>query len=156
MPIKDLADLAGVPESQLGRVIRFTATSGFLHEPVTNYVSHTSLSAQFTADQSWLDAAVFAAEVATPTALHMPAATQRFGSSRDPTETAYNLALNTRRPFSAAIQERPRLGRQWSAYLHQAVGLHQEKDMVEMLSQLNWSNLGDALVVEVWTQSRPR
>ncbi|KAL4926157.1 uncharacterized protein BDV17DRAFT_299841 [Aspergillus undulatus] len=151
--IKDLADLAGVPEFQLGRVIRLMATSGFLQEPITNYVSHTPLSVQFVTNQSFLDAAVFMAEVAAPTALQMPTATQRFESSRNPTETAYSLALRTIQPFGVAIQEQPKLGRQWSAYLRHAVGLHQEKEIVEMLSQLKWSNLGNAFIVEVGAQS---
>ncbi|KAL2871730.1 uncharacterized protein BJX67DRAFT_369800 [Aspergillus lucknowensis] len=153
MAIQDLADLAGVPEIQLRRVIRLMGTSGFLQEPVPNYVSHTPLSVQFVTNQSWLDAAVFMAELAAPAALHMPTATHRFGGSRHPTETAYSLALNTLQPFGAAIQERPKLGRQWSAYLHNAVGLHQEKEIAEMLSQLKWSSLGNAFVVEVGAQS---
>ncbi|KAJ5761822.1 uncharacterized protein N7511_005204 [Penicillium nucicola] len=153
MAIKDLADLAGVSEIQLGRVIRLVATSGILQEPITNYVSHTHLSAQFVTNQSLLDAAVFMAEVAVPTALQMPMATQRFGSSRNPTETAYSLALRTIQPFGVAIQEQPKLSRQWSAYLRHTVGLHQEKEIVEMLSQLKWSNLGNAFIVEVGAQS---
>ncbi|OKL55381.1 hypothetical protein UA08_09362 [Talaromyces atroroseus] len=151
--IRDLADLAGVPKTQLSRIIRLTATSGFLQEPIANHVSHTPLSAQFMVNQSLLDAAVFMAEFAAPAALHMPMATERFGSPKSPTETAYNLALNTMRPFNVAIQERHKLGRQWSAYLHQAVGLHQEKEIVDMLSQLKWSNLGNASIVEIGAQS---
>ncbi|KAL5041476.1 hypothetical protein BDW71DRAFT_201346 [Aspergillus fruticulosus] len=151
--IKDLADLAGVPEIQLGRVIRLVATSGFLQEPITNYVSHTPLSAQFVTNQSLLDAVVFMADVAAPAALQMPTATQRFGSSQNPTETAYSMALRTIQPFAVAIQEQPKLGRQWSAYLRHAVGLHQEKEIVETLSQLKWSNLGNAFIVEVGAQS---
>ncbi|OJJ57384.1 hypothetical protein ASPSYDRAFT_180018 [Aspergillus sydowii CBS 593.65] len=153
MSIQDLADLAGVPEIQLRRVIRLMGTSGFLQEPMPNYVSHTPLSAQFVTNQSWLDAAVFMAELAAPTALHMPTATHQFGGSRHPTETAYNLALNTLQPFGAAIQERPKLGRQWSAYLHHVVGLHQEKKIADMLSQLKWSSLGSSFIVEVGAQS---
>ncbi|OBT49352.1 hypothetical protein VE00_00489 [Pseudogymnoascus sp. WSF 3629] len=95
LPIKDLADLVGVPESQLVRVIRLTATCGFLREPIPGFVSHTPLSAQFISNQSLVDATVFIAELATPTALQMPQATQRFGASSSATESAYNLALNT-------------------------------------------------------------
>lgn len=149
LPIKDLADLVGVPESQLVRVIRLTATCGFLREPVSGFVSHSPLSAQFITNQSLLDATVFIAELATPTALQMPQATQRFGASPSATESAYNLALNTVRPFHVAIQERSKLRRQWSAYLLHAAGLHQEEEIIEVLSRLNWSNLGNACIVEV-------
>ncbi|KAJ5655731.1 hypothetical protein N7507_007681 [Penicillium longicatenatum] len=152
MSMQDLADLAGVPQIQLHRVIRLMCTSGFLQEPLPNYVSHTPLSAQFVTNQSSLDAAVFIADLAAPAALHMSTATQRFGGPWHPTETAHNLALSTLQPFGAAIQEQPRLGRKWSAYLH-AVGLHQEKEIVDTLSQLKWPSLGNAFIVEVGAQS---
>ncbi|OBT69832.1 hypothetical protein VE03_00980 [Pseudogymnoascus sp. 23342-1-I1] len=153
LAIKDLADLVGVPQSQLVRVIRLTATCGFLREPIAGFVSHSPLSAQFITNQSLLDATVFIAELATPTALHMPQATQRFGASTNATESAYNLALNTVRPFHVAIQERSKLRRQWSAYLCHAAGLHQEEEIIEVLSRLNWSNLGNACIVEVGAKS---
>ncbi|KFY04765.1 hypothetical protein O988_00530 [Pseudogymnoascus sp. VKM F-3808] len=153
LPIKDLADLVGVPEGQLVRVIRLTATCGFLREQTTGFVSHSPLSAQFITNQLLLDATVFIAEMATPTALQMPHATQRFGASTNSSESAFNLALNTVRPFHVAIQERPKLRRQWSAYLCHAVGLHQEEEIVEVLSRLNWANLGNACIVEVGAKS---
>ncbi|ELR08153.1 hypothetical protein VC83_08898 [Pseudogymnoascus destructans] len=153
LPIKDLADLVGVPESQLVRVIRLTATCGFLREPIPGFVSHSPLSVQFISNQSLVDATMFIAELATPTALQMPQATQRFGASSSATERAYNLALNTVRPFHVAIQERSKLRRQWSAYLCHAAGLHQEEEIIEVLSRLNWSNLGNACIVEVGAKS---
>ncbi|KFZ03776.1 hypothetical protein V502_10671 [Pseudogymnoascus sp. VKM F-4520 (FW-2644)] len=153
LPIKDLADLVGVPESQLVRIIRLTATCGFLREPILGFVSHSPLSAQFITNQSLLDATVFIAELATPTALQMPQATQRFGASPSASESAYNLALNTVRPFHVAIQERSKLRRQWSAYLCHAAGLHLEEEISEVLSRLNWSNLGNACIVEVGAKS---
>lgn len=149
LPLKDLADLVGVPERQLVRVVRLMTTSGFLREPIPGFVSHSSLSAQFITNESLLDATVFIADLATPTALQMSNATQRFGVSLNNTECAYNLALNTVRPFHVAIQEHPRLRRQWSAYLCHAAGLHKEEEIVEALSRLNWSNLGTARIVEV-------
>ena len=149
LPFKDLADLVGVPESQLVRVIRLMTTYGFLREPMLGFISHSSLSAQFITNGSLLDATAFIADLATPTALQMSNATQRFGASLNNTECAYNLALNTVRPFHVAIQEHSRLRRQWSAYLCHAAGLHKEEEIVEALSRLNWSNLGNACIVEV-------
>lgn len=112
-------------------------------------MTHTRLSAQFTAEQSLLDAVVFLAESAAPAALQMASATQRFGSTRSPTECAYNLALSTVRPFQVARQESCKLDRQWSAYLCHAAGLQQEDALVDALSRLSWANLGDACIVEV-------
>ncbi|KAI0126596.1 hypothetical protein BJ170DRAFT_684181 [Xylariales sp. AK1849] len=152
LSIKDLAELTGVPQKQLHRVICMTATAGFLRVIESDLVAHTPLSAQFIANQSLLDAAMFMAETAAPTALLMSAATQRFGDSLDPSETAYNLALKTSGTFNIACQSL-KLARQWSAYLRHAAGLHQEEEVVGVLSRLNWSNLGDACIVEVGAHS---
>ncbi|KAK2594656.1 hypothetical protein QQS21_007632 [Conoideocrella luteorostrata] len=146
--VKDLADLVGVPQDQLSRVIRLMATFGFLHQPDANSVAHTPLSAQFL-DNSWLDAAVFMADHLAPTALQMSLATQRFGASQNPGESAFNLAFNTTRSFSTSVLNSHKLRRQWSAYLDHAAGLYREEDIFQALSQLNWTKLGNVCVVEV-------
>jgi hypothetical protein len=148
VPIKDLSDLTGVPEGQLSRVIRLTATCGFLQEPKPHHVTHTTLSAQFTTDQSLLDAVVFLAASAAPAALQMASA-HHFGAMRTPTGSAYNLAVDTMRPFHATRREGSKLDRQWAAYLLHAGGLQQEDAVVDALSRLNWANLGSACIVEV-------
>ncbi|KAG6358770.1 hypothetical protein INS49_012289 [Diaporthe citri] len=149
IPTKDLADLAGVPVSQLLRAIRLLATVGFLQEQEPGSVAHTPLSAQFITSQSLLDASVFMAESAVPAALQMPIVTQRFGATQGPAEAA----MGSMRPFQSALQERSKLRRQWSAYLRHAAGLHQEEEVVDVISRLNWSNLGSACIVEVNARS---
>ncbi|MDI1492733.1 MAG: hypothetical protein OHK93_004515 [Ramalina farinacea] len=123
VPIKDVADLSGVPEGQLLRVIHLTATAGFLHEPQPGQVTHSALSAPFVTNPSYLDAAMFLATSATPAALDMALTSQRFGESDRPDETAYNVALKTSKPFHTARQQCTKLHRQWSAYLHYSGGL---------------------------------
>ena len=56
--IEELAQLADVPEIMLSRVVRMIATSGFLCEPQPGFVAHTPLSASFSTDLSFFDAAV--------------------------------------------------------------------------------------------------
>ncbi|KIA75338.1 hypothetical protein HK57_00217 [Aspergillus ustus] len=153
MTMTDLADLAGVPEPQLARIIRLMSTSGFLNEPLPNHVSHTPISAEFISNQPLLDATAFLTHIVAPTALQMAPATHRFGSSQTASHTAYNLAMDTAQPFGVAIHERPKWGRQWAAYLHRAGGLRQESEIVNMLAQLKWANIGNALIVEVNAQS---
>ncbi|KAJ9142488.1 6-hydroxytryprostatin B O-methyltransferase [Pleurostoma richardsiae] len=139
VPVKDMADLSGVPEEQLTRVIRLTATIGFLHESQPGHVCHTPLSAAFVSDPSFLDAAMFLAESVAPAALQMAEATQRTQLSYRPNGSAYNLAFNTTEPFQVARDERPRLSRQWTAYLHHAGGLHTADNVIEILTRLNCS-----------------
>lgn len=113
---RDIADLVGVPEAQLSRIIRMTATCGFLREPEPGKVAHSPLSADFLTNPSLLDAVVFLANTAAPAALHMPDCTQRFRDSRAPSETAYNVASNSAVLFNAACEQRPQLRRQWAAF----------------------------------------
>ncbi|KKP04916.1 hypothetical protein THAR02_02937 [Trichoderma harzianum] len=150
MAIKDLSDLAGVPEALLSKIVRLTSTYGFLQEVQPGFVSHTRLSAQFLADHSLLDAATFLADSVAPAALHMINGVPqgpRFGSHLFPSVGGGVGAVPS--PFFVARQERPKLNRQWIAYLRHAAGLCQAEEMAEMLARLNWANISNACIVEV-------
>lgn len=124
-----------------------TATAGFLREPQPGHIAHTALSAPFVAKLFNLDAAMFLAETAAPTALKMAAATQRHGQSDSPSESAYSLTFNTAQTFQSACEQRTKLQRQWSAFLRCAGD--REDSVTELLSQLDWHNLGNACIVDV-------
>ncbi|KAL4975326.1 histidine phosphatase superfamily [Aspergillus desertorum] len=148
VPIKDVADLAGVPENQLSRIVRMTATAGFLHEPDPGHVAHSALSAPFVTKPSYLDAVMFLAGTVAPSALQMPLATQRFRQSLCPDETAYNLALNSPATFASTSEQRPKLQRQWPAFLR--YGTNDTDDRVtDLLSGLDHFRRGNISVVEV-------
>ncbi|KAI1493818.1 O-methyltransferase family protein [Biscogniauxia mediterranea] len=151
VPLRDVAELAGVPEHQLCRIVRMTATAGFLQEPQPGYIAHTALSAPFVTKLFYLDAAMFLAETAAPTALQMASATQRSGNSEFSTESAYNTAFNTPQSFAAACKQRTKLQRQWAAY-RRCAG-EGDSGVVELLSRLDWRSLGSACIVDVGAQS---
>jgi len=155
VPIKDIAELSGVPTAQLTRVIRLVATVAFLEEPSDGYVAHTALSARFTSDPSLLDAAMFLAETAAPTALQMSKATTPTGFGDQPTKPTLDSVMSG--------SERPKLRRQWAAYLQHAGGVQPQDDATDVLAQLHWSSInaqasdGDSAagihVVEVGAES---
>lgn len=148
VPFEDVADLAGIPETQLCRIVRLTATAGFLHEPQPGHVAHSALSAPFVTRPSFLDAAMFLSETAAPAALHMAVATQRFGQPQRPNESAYNIAVNSSDTFASAYDQRSKLQRQWSAFLHHGMdGV--DASVTDILTRLDWLSLGSASVVEV-------
>ncbi|KAL5356066.1 hypothetical protein BJX96DRAFT_171259 [Aspergillus floccosus] len=153
--IKDVSDLAGVPEPQLSRVIRMTATAGFLTEPEAGLVAHTSLSAPFVTQPFHLDAAMFLAGVIAPTSLQMAAATERFGGSARPSESAYSLTFNAAGGFADACEQQPRLQRQWLAFLRYATGDVRDvvTDVLTCLAPLQGSR---AHVVEVGAKTPDR
>lgn len=152
VPIKDVADLAGVPEAHVLRIVRMTATAGFLQEPQPGQVAHSALSAPFVTKPSYLDAVMFLAGTVAPAALQMPTATQRFGSSVRPNETAYNLAFNNPATFASTCEQRPKLQRQWPAFLR--YGTNEVDDRTtDLLTRLDHFRRGNISVVEVYLPS---
>ncbi|KUJ11677.1 uncharacterized protein LY89DRAFT_594589, partial [Mollisia scopiformis] len=145
---KEVADLAGVPEKLLYRVVRMMATAGFLQEPQPGHIAHTALSTPLVTDLSCLDAAIFLAQIAAPTALHMASATQRPGDPEPVNKSAYSIAFNTSQTFELTCVERTKLQRQWFAYRRCAAG-DVEGSMTELLGRLNWHSLGGAYIVDV-------
>ena len=125
-----------------------TATAGFLCTPQSAHVAHSALSAPFVTRPSYLDAVMFLSETAAPAALHMAAATQRFGQSQRPHESAYNVALNTSSSFAGMCDQRSRLQRQWPAYLRHALN-EADSGSTDVLTCFEWVSLKNATVVEV-------
>lgn len=140
VPSKDVADLAGVSETQLRRVVRMTATAGFLFEPQPGYIAHTALSAPFVTNLSYLDATIFLAETAVPASLQMAkgSAMSSIVGSEAPTVSS---------SLSSAYVSETKLQRQWSAY--QLCTGDQDDGITEMLSRLNWHSLKNTCVVDV-------
>ncbi|KAH7324115.1 hypothetical protein BKA65DRAFT_608680 [Rhexocercosporidium sp. MPI-PUGE-AT-0058] len=151
--ITDVAELSSVPEGLLSRIVRLTATVGFLSEPQPGHVAHTSLSGSFVSDPSFLDAGMFLADSAMPAALKMATATQKFAGSDSPTETAWNIHAALDQPFHVVRRQKPKLNRQHSSYLRHAAGVHTDEEVVALLSKLNWSRLWNPSIVEVGAQS---
>lgn len=154
VPISDIAELAGLPASQLARVVRMTATAGFLLEPQPDHVAHTSLSAAFVQRLHYLDATLFLGKVSAPEGLRMAERTKRgdyyledSGSDgrndntcKRRTETQKNL------PTRLSLQN-PKLQRSWSTFL-QCLG-DVDDSIDEVLLRLDWNSLGKATIVDV-------
>lgn len=147
MPAKEIADLAGVPELLLCRVVRMMATAGFLQEPRPGHIAHTTLSARFVTNLPFLDAAMFLAETVAPTSLQMSTSTQRQGELEVSTHSAYSVAFGTSQSFHSACTDRSRLQRQWSSYSRYAADA--DSSVNEVLGRLNWRSLGSACIVDV-------
>ncbi|KAI0128172.1 hypothetical protein F4776DRAFT_629490 [Hypoxylon sp. NC0597] len=152
-PVKDVADLTGVSETQLSRIVRMTATAGFLCEPRPGFIAHTALSARFVTQYSFLDATTFLAEIGVPTALQTSAAARFQGQPGRPSEgtTPYSIAFNTSQAFPLACEQRKKLQRQWTAFSRSAGD--SEDCITEVLSQLDWLRVGDACIVDVCAHS---
>ncbi len=159
---RDVADMAGVSETHLSRVVRMTATAGFLDEPQPGYISHTPLSASFVTNLAHLDAALFLADTAVPTSLQMASATRSHNDtlvngSINPlsltagSPTAFAVASGTSQTFQAACARQSKLQRQWAAY-RWCVG-DADDAISELLGRLNWGSLGTQCVVDACAPS---
>ncbi|KAH8698803.1 hypothetical protein BGW36DRAFT_293914 [Talaromyces proteolyticus] len=154
--VKDVADLIGVPETQLCRVIRMVTTAGFLQLSQQGYITHTPLSISFVAKPSYLDAAMFLAGTAAPAALEMTAAIkQPSGSSEKSSNTMHNTSFNNTIFSSAGETQSPRLQRQWHSYLRYGTGYICDT-ATDILTCLEPLRNGNASVVEVGARSTER
>lgn len=99
---------------------------------------------------------MFLSESYVPTALQMAQSTLKFGDSQQPNRSAYSLTLAAGIPFHAVRGDRPKLSRQWHAYLRHAGGLHAAaEDAPDILAQLNWAEVATAgaCIVEVFLKT---
>ncbi|KAH7396380.1 hypothetical protein BKA66DRAFT_566872 [Pyrenochaeta sp. MPI-SDFR-AT-0127] len=149
VPVQDVADISGVPYQQLLRLIRTTATAGFLHEPQPGLVRHTALSAQFVKKPFLTDAVAFLSDTALPAALQMVTTTRhriQLPNNKLDMDTQSELSL------SARCKRYPKLKRQVAAY-HRLRQIAFDDSVSEILSRLDWTSLGDATVVQVGARS---
>ncbi|KAJ5769695.1 hypothetical protein N7520_004254 [Penicillium odoratum] len=151
LAIKDLAQLSGVQETELARVLRLTASRGFLQEPQPGHIMHTRLSSRFVSHRRFRDATTFLADCVTPSALRMKSTVQHSTTVGIPRESGYQLAFSTSVPFAKACSLAPRLQRQWTAFLQYTENF--DKRITEVLTRLDWGNLGDTCIVETGAQS---
>jgi hypothetical protein len=148
VPFKDVADISGVPEAQLCRVARMMATAGFLQEPRPGQVAHSPMSAQFVTHPALLDAAMFMSETVAPAALKMSTATKEFAGSDRPDQSAYNVAFERSITLAGCFEQRPKLQRQFAAYLSYGTG-DEDAGVQDVLMRLDWRSLGNATIVDV-------
>ncbi|KAI1113096.1 O-methyltransferase family protein [Nemania sp. NC0429] len=151
----DIADLVGVPEVVLSRIVRVAAAAGFLAEPQPGHIAHTALSAPFVKDTAHVETIAFLANTAAPAASCMTAATVQYQQMRmyhDGRSSAYSLASKSSSSFDADCRQRPKLYRRYDSYIRcisQADHEMDDEDAVKLLLQLDWQALSNARVVIV-------
>lgn len=144
----DLADLTGVSAAQIRRIVRTTATAGFLCEPQPDHVAHTPLSIQFVKRPSCLDAIMFMAETVAPSALHMAEAARRAARYQQTGASAFQIATNSSVSLAAACEKDAKLQRRAGAF-QRLVAASKAAAVAQLLSTMDWEGLGQATVVEV-------
>ncbi|KAK5748105.1 hypothetical protein LTS12_021840 [Elasticomyces elasticus] len=145
---EELATLASVPELILSRMVRLSATAGFLREVQPGVVAHTDLSAAFSTQLSYLDATLFLSRHITPSALQLTSGCLT-AETAPPGSVGNSSGSLIRTPSRATFDGRDSriLSRQWSAYKNSMVGV--DDSASTLLQQIDWKSLGKGVVVYV-------
>uniref|UniRef100_A0A8H7K9W8 O-methyltransferase domain-containing protein n=1 Tax=Bionectria ochroleuca TaxID=29856 RepID=A0A8H7K9W8_BIOOC len=144
----DLTDLTGVPEIQIRRIVRTTATIGLLCEPQPNYVAHTPLSIQFLKRPSLFDALMFATDTIIPTSQSMAEATRQEVEHSEIIKSPFQIATHFSSALPVACKADTRLLRRSCAF-QRLDSLSKAKALTKLLSPIDWEGLGQATVVEI-------
>ncbi|WQF88455.1 Putative O-methyltransferase COMT-type, winged helix-like DNA-binding domain superfamily [Colletotrichum destructivum] len=141
----DLADLAGVPPSQIRRIVRMAATVGILCEPQPGHVAHTPLSAQIYKKPSYLDAVRFTAETVVPTSLRMADATRRKMQHHQEDANPFRIATDSSLSLASACERDHKLHRRAITF-RRLTSVNRTSAVLEMLSSVNLEELGQTVV----------
>ncbi|KAK0637046.1 S-adenosyl-L-methionine-dependent methyltransferase [Bombardia bombarda] len=145
----DLAKTTNVPESSLRAVTRMVMTTGFLHEPTPDHVSHSALSAPFIQDPHLMTWMLHMVNHTVPFMNGFIRATEKFGPSQKAAETAFNVAFNTDLAYFPYLKSKPELEREFDAYMQSQSKAHGGAKVEHLLDGFDWASLRDrALVVD--------
>ncbi|EFX00780.1 afls pathway regulator [Grosmannia clavigera kw1407] len=153
VPFQDVADMACVSVSELRRVVRFTAMSGFICEPQADFVAHTKLSRHFLLKTALSDAVLFFGDAVLCTALNTPLTTQlqtRTAHGRNP---AFPYPITA---FPLGGSPQPRLKRQAAAFQRQVLqqALSSERATADLLeSWMADASSDNSTVVQICCES---
>ncbi|KAJ5993665.1 O-methyltransferase [Penicillium sp. IBT 35674x] len=150
--ILDLAAAAQLPLHQLNTVLRMAATSGLFKFHSSDTIGHSAASllhansSQFTAWNTCVSQYVFNASA------QLPAATQLWGDSCDPTHSPFNLAFNSALPFGKFLADNLPIAQVMGRFV-QATEMVDSNDVRHLVTGYEWGALKDAILVDVASAS---
>ncbi|KAI0390141.1 O-methyltransferase-domain-containing protein [Xylariaceae sp. FL0594] len=150
IPYNELAAASGVPEGSLRAVARMVITMGFLSEPAEGRVAHNDLSAAFVKDRHLMTWLLHMVNHTVPFMNAFARATERFGDSTKPNETAFNVAFGTDLAYFPYLKSRPDLESEFDAYMQSQSQVHGGARVEYLLEGFDWASLREgAQVVDV-------
>lgn len=147
---KDLAHETQVPETTLRSAIRMVMTMGVLREITNGRVSHNTLSAPFVENPHLKVSMLHMVNQTIPLMGGMIRATEKYGGSHEMNETAYNVAMNTDKPFFEHLKAHPELESEFDSYMQSQALVYPSTSVENLLRGFDWDSLpGGAVVVDV-------
>jgi 6-hydroxytryprostatin B O-methyltransferase len=144
-----LAAEVHVPEAMLRSIARMAMTAGILFEKTDGSLCHNALSTPFVQDPHMRVQLKHFCTATVPIMAGMVKATENWGDTRQPNETAYNVANGTDLPFFAHLKANPTLQKKFEDYMKSRAVSHTGSRAEYLLEAIDWSSLGDARVVDV-------
>lgn len=138
-----------VSEPLLRSMARMAMTTGFLCETPNGRLSHNVLSASFSENTHLQVQLKHLFKATVPIMAGLVKATEQWGGTQAPNETAYNIANDTDLPFFAHLKTRPELQKNFENYMKSRAVSHTGSSAEYLLEAIDWSALGDAKVVDV-------
>lgn len=148
MSYEELANLASVPIDVLKSVVRMAVCAHFFDEPKPGQVAHSRLSAHFAKSAPLQDWAEFLADATIPMAIRFADATQKWGVTKNKTETAFNIAMDTELAFFDYLNETPDFRKRFAGYM-KCVTATQGTAIEHLIEGFDWASVGNGLVVDV-------
>jgi len=142
-----ISEACNVPEIHIRRLLRQAMVHRIFAEPKPGIVAHTAASAVLVRDPSVADYIGMETEDAWPAATKQVEAIEIYGLSEEPTETGFNVALQTTDSFYTFLGKNPSQARRFGNAM--AAGADDLGRGIEGFSELSWEELGEGLVVDV-------
>lgn len=137
------------PVHQLKSVIRMAAAHGFLSEVQPMEVSHSPFSALLAADSAFLNWARWLTNYSVPSAYRFPEATEKWGSTEQKNETAFNIAMDVQVPFFDYLKQEKAMNAMFSSYMRN-VASSEATSFKHLINGFDWSSLpAGAKVVDI-------
>jgi len=149
LPYAEIAVRAKVPEPTLRSVARMAMTTGLLCETKDGHLSHNSLSAPFVENVHMRTQLLHMVNQTVPIMAGLARATEKWGDTTAPNETAYNIVNETDLPFFQHLKSRPDLNDNFDAFMKSRAVSHTGSSAEHLLDAFDWKSLGEATVVDV-------
>lgn len=146
----DVAAKANVPVTRLKAIARMAMTAGFLCETVDGYLSHTPLSGIFVQNEHLRIQLYHMVEQTIPLMAAFTQATDMWGETKVPNQTAYNISAKTDLPFFEHLKSDPDISSEFDSYMKSQAVVNSGAKVEHLLRAFDWASLGEgATVVDV-------
>lgn len=146
----NLATKADVPVTNLKAVARMAMTAGFLSETVDGRLSHSSLSRIFVQNEHLRIQLYHMVEQTIPLMAAFTQATEMWGETKVPNQTAFNISAKTDLPFFEHLKSNPEISSEFDSYMNSQAVVNTGAKVEHLLRAFDWASLREgATVVDV-------